>query len=185
MRDHGKHHSEPEETPDVSYIANPDTKHEMTDVSASMLLKFIGVLVVGTMIILAAMKLMSNFLEQREQSLELPPASRVNPPGTQRLPPGPRLQGAPGSQELPMADMKTYLAEQNAKVQSYGWVNREAGIVRIPIDQAKKLVLERGITSATGSALTNPAAPGTAPSPSPSPAPPAKPAVGGAPATRH
>ncbi len=180
---HGKHHSEPEETPDVSHIANPDTKHETTDVSASMLLKYIGVLVVGTVIILGAMKLLSDFFERREQSEELPPASRVNPPGTQRLPPGPRLQGAPGSMELPMADMKTYLDEQNAKAQNYGWVNREAGIVRIPIDQAKKLVLERGIASATG-ASTTPTAPGTgAPAPSPTPAP--KPAAVGAPATRH
>ena len=101
MTDHGRHHHEPEETPDVSHIANPDTKHETSDVSASMLLKYIGVLVLGTGIIMVAMKLLSNFFEEREQSLELPPASRVNPPGTQRLPPGPRLQGAPGSQELP------------------------------------------------------------------------------------
>ncbi len=177
MTDHGRHHSEPEETPDVSHIANPDTKHETSDVSASMLLKYIGVLVLGTVIVLVAMKFLSDFFEEREQSLELPPASRVNPPGTQRLPPGPRLQGAPGSQELPEVDLKLYREEQNAKVHSYAWVNREAGIVRIPIDQARKLILERGIASATGPAVV-PTTPGSAP-------PAAKPVVEGAPVTRH
>lgn len=152
----------PDETPDVSHIENPDTKHEESDVSGTALMKFIGVLLVSILIILGLMKWMSNYFEAREQALELPPASRVNPPGTQRLPPMPRLQGAPGSQELPLDESKLYREEQNAKVASYGWVNKESGVVRIPVNDAMKLILEKGMPMVTGippAAPTAPAAP--------------------------
>jgi hypothetical protein len=36
-------------------------------------------------------------------------------------------------------------AEHEAALRSYGWVDREAGVVRVPIDVAMKLVLEEGL----------------------------------------
>jgi hypothetical protein len=35
-------------------------------------------------------------------------------------------------------------AEQAAELSTYGWVDRNAGTVRIPIDRAKDLLIERG-----------------------------------------
>ena len=170
--------SGPDDTPDVSHIENPEVKHEESDVSGTALMKFIGILLVSIIVILFLMKLMTNYFEAREQALELPPASRVNPPGTQRLPPLPRLQGAPGSQELPLDESKTYRAEQSAKVASYGWVNKEAGVVRIPVNEAMKLILERGMPLVSGTPpAASPAggvAPGAAPAPTPAPKTPAQ-----------
>ena len=163
--------SGPDETPDVSHIENPEVKHEESDVSGTALMKFIGILVVSIAVILGLMKLMTDYFEAREQALELPPASRVNAPGAQRLPPLPRLQGAPGSQELPLDEAKTYRNEQDAKVASYGWVSKEAGTVRIPVNEAMKLILERGMPVVSG---TPPAA---APAASGAPAPVASPRV--------
>jgi len=175
---HATHHPQgPDDTPDVSHIENPEVKHEESDVSGTALMKFIGVLLVSIVIILGLMKLLSNYFEAREQGLELPPASRVNPPGTQRLPPMPRLQGAPGSQELPMDESRLYREEQTARVASYGWVNKEAGIVRIPISDAMKLILEKGMPMVSGTPPAAPAAGGTSPAPAASPKPaPAAPA---------
>lgn len=58
---------------------------------------------------------------------------------TQQLPPGPHLQAAPERdlQQLRQAD--------EIILNSYGWVDREAGRVRIPIDQALELLLEEGL----------------------------------------
>jgi hypothetical protein len=109
---------------------------------------------------------MINFFHEREVAQELPPASRVNPPGTRRLPPEPRLQGAPGSELLPLDDMKKFKAEQEAAINSYGWVDKQTGVVRIPIDEAKKLLVERAQHTS-----------GPAPSPSPIAAPGTKPAA--------
>ena len=89
----------------------------------------------------------------------------------------PRLQGAPGSQELPMDESRLYREEQNARVASYGWVNKEAGIVRIPISDAMKLILEKGMPMVSGTPPAAPAAGGTSPAPAASPKPaPAAPA---------
>ncbi len=47
------------------------------------------------------------------------------------------------------AQMTSLLAAQNEKLNSYGWVDRSNGIVRIPIDRAMDLILERGLPTRT------------------------------------
>jgi hypothetical protein len=38
-----------------------------------------------------------------------------------------------------------YIAEETEKLEGYGWVNRRAGTVHIPIERAMELTVERGI----------------------------------------
>jgi hypothetical protein len=45
--------------------------------------------------------------------------------------------------------MTALYASQNAKLNCYGWVDRSAGIVRIPIDQAMDLIAQRGLPART------------------------------------
>ena len=56
-----------------------------------------------------------------------------------RVPPGPRLQTNPRD------DMRELRARDEEILTSYGWVDKNAGIVRIPIDEAMKLVVQRGL----------------------------------------
>ncbi len=56
-----------------------------------------------------------------------------------RLPPQPRVQANPAE------DMKALRLDSESLLTSYGWVNQKAGIVRIPIDRAMSLVVERGL----------------------------------------
>lgn len=65
---------------------------------------------------------------------------------TRELPPAPRLQVAPAEA------LKAYQAEENAKLTSYGWVEKNAGVVRIPIERAMQLSLERGFPVRPGGA---------------------------------
>jgi hypothetical protein len=55
------------------------------------------------------------------------------------LPPLPRLQADP---EITLAP---FVEEQEARLNSYGWVNKDSGIVHIPIERAMKLTVERGL----------------------------------------
>jgi magnesium-transporting ATPase (P-type) len=57
----------------------------------------------------------------------------VRPP----IPPGPRLQ------VNPQADFQEYLRNQQETLKSYGWVSRAEGKVRIPINVAMELVVEK------------------------------------------
>jgi hypothetical protein len=65
------------------------------------------------------------------------PASRVTTPG--RLPPAPRLQTSLTS------DLQQLLEAENAKLNSYGWIDKRAGVVRIPINRAMDLLAQRGL----------------------------------------
>jgi hypothetical protein len=56
-----------------------------------------------------------------------------------RRPPEPRLQ------EDPFADLIALHAEEDTVLGSYGWVDRQAGVVRIPIREAMRIVAERGL----------------------------------------
>ena len=70
------------------------------------------------------------------------PASRITTPG--RLPPAPRLQISPAS------DLQQVLEVENAKLNSYGWIDKSAGVIRIPIDRAMDLLAQRGLPARDG-----------------------------------
>ena len=77
-------------------------------------------------------------------------SSRVYPlaaPGQEdRRPPIPRLQDAIETAG-PKEALKELHAEENAQLEGYSWVDRNNNIVRIPIADAMKLTLQRGLPS--------------------------------------
>ncbi len=58
---------------------------------------------------------------------------------SRQLPVGPRLQVDPE------ADLVRFHTRQDSVLNSYGWVQRDAGVVRIPIAEAMQRVLEDGL----------------------------------------
>jgi hypothetical protein len=56
-----------------------------------------------------------------------------------RTPPEPRLEPDP------LAPRAAAQAREDAILASYGWVDRKAGIARIPIDRAMELLVEKGL----------------------------------------
>jgi hypothetical protein len=64
---------------------------------------------------------------------EMPPPSPVAE-ALPDAPPEPRLQTSPPD------DLKAFRAAEDARLETYGWVDRQAGIVRIPIERAMELV---------------------------------------------
>ncbi len=83
------------ETPDVSYITNPDVAHEHTDVPVTPVLKFIAGLVVFAIVMHLAMYAAFIFFEAREEAAERQSSPLARTP-QESLPPEPRLQLAPG-----------------------------------------------------------------------------------------
>jgi hypothetical protein len=54
-------------------------------------------------------------------------------------PPHPFQAPAPLLQPAPQPDRAAYFAEKRRLLDSYGWVDRQAGIARIPLDEALRL----------------------------------------------
>lgn len=134
---HSSHGGEP--------IVHPDVRHEQSDVDIRGILIFAaGLIVVAAVIHVAVWGIFRYFdaREARPTTVEYPLAIHEE----QRLPPEPRLQTTP-RQDL--QDLRT--AEQEI-LTTYGWVDRNAGVVRIPIDEAMKLTLQRGLPAREGGA---------------------------------
>jgi hypothetical protein len=48
-------------------------------------------------------------------------------------------------QTNPNADLEQFQAEQEVLLNSYAWVDKNAGIIRIPIERAMDLIAQRGL----------------------------------------
>ncbi len=75
------------------------------------------------------------------------PATRLQSERPTR-PPDPVLQGSPGSRfELadPVLEMEEMRELNEARLTSTGWVDRNRGVIHIPIEEAKQLLLQRGL----------------------------------------
>jgi hypothetical protein len=120
------------------------TAYETRDVKLRPLVAFIaGLTIVGIFTYLVIFVLFRLFSGQAAtEDARLAPAAVTRPaaaPGEERLPPEPRIQANPA------ADMKSLRLREDAVLTTYGWVDRQAGIARIPIDVAMSQVLEEGL----------------------------------------
>ena len=70
--------------------------------------------------------------------------ARRTPFSTTRRPAFPVLQVSPAT------DLNGFRAREEAELNGYGWINRTAGVVRIPIDRAMDLVLQQGLPARNG-----------------------------------
>jgi hypothetical protein len=110
--------------------------HEERDVPLQPLIISGVCLVVLAGLSLLAMWLLFDYFAARRARLEVVPSAVFE---ARQLPPEPRLQVSP------QQDMRQMRAAEMAALHSYGWVDRQAGIVRIPIERAIELLAERGL----------------------------------------
>ena len=129
------------------------TGHELSDVNPKRILWFgIGLaLVIGTVVVVSYG--LFNYFYRTETRRRPPPSPLsygVEPP------PEPRLLTKPG------ADLAAMRAEEDQILGSYGWIDRERGIVRVPIDRAIMLLAQKGLPtraqSGDGGATQSPGA---------------------------
>jgi hypothetical protein len=118
--------------------ANPDVHHEHSDVNIRGILLFgVALIVVGVFISLAV-GVLFKYLDNREARQTPAQYPLAATQGT-RVPPEPRLQ------TNPRQDLSDLRAREDETLGTYGWVDKNAGVVRIPIDEAIKKTLERGL----------------------------------------
>ena len=124
--------------------AEPGTRNaepvhrETTDVNIGGIVVFVIVLLVAGVVVHAGVWAMYRYFEKhasRPAIAEFPLATNA----LRRLPPEPRLQIDPRD------DLSNMRRAEEQVLTSYGWVDRNTGVVRIPIEQAMKLTVERGL----------------------------------------
>ena len=117
---------------------DPHVHHEASDVNIRAIFGFGGALIVVAIVVHLAVWGLFRLLDSRatERGLAVYPLAAGQ---EERLPPEPRLQTAPRE------DLDALRAREDETLRSYGWVDRNGGVVRIPIDRAMELTLERGL----------------------------------------
>lgn len=117
---------------------NPDVHHETSDANVRGILAFAAVMVVAGVFILLLVALLFSFFSHREAQ-KVAPEFPLAITEENRLPPEPRLQ------VNPREDLRSLRAGEDATLDTYGWVDQQNGVVRIPIEEAMKLLAERGL----------------------------------------
>ncbi|MGA8103475.1 MAG: hypothetical protein WB869_15050 [Candidatus Acidiferrales bacterium] len=122
--------------------ASVSVGHELSDAEARPL-AYAGLILAVILILIGIGMAGTFYFFAKEQKLG-PPATPFE--NARTLPPLPRLQ------VYPRMELKEYRDSQRDILNSYGWVDRAGGVVRIPVDRAIELVLARGLPVRPGGA---------------------------------
>lgn len=161
----------PEQPHDSHAIVNVQTKHETSDVNVRALLGFVLIFVAFAIVTHIVLYLMYGYYRhifKTDSSLAL---TEIKTPAGADLPPEPRLQPfqvkdnrgvavAPGA-STPVTEMLNMRRAEDLAQTTPAWIDPAQKRVRLPIEVAKQLVLQRGLPVNSGSAPA-PAATSTA-----------------------
>ena len=111
--------------------------YEVRDVNARGVTLLALGLAIAVGVALLLMLALFGWLAARSSQGERPLVSLAGP--ADALPPEPRLQSDPAR------DLATMRAQEQALLDGYAWVDRDAGIASMPIREAMKLVVARGL----------------------------------------
>lgn len=109
-------------------------KHEPDGTQVSAIYKFILILAVVGVVVSLGMWGTFRFFNTRQIQAD-PQLSRLAE--KDQLPPEPRLQ------VTPIQDMSEILSIEEHVLNSYAWVDKNQGTVRIPIEQAMKILVQQ------------------------------------------
>jgi len=147
-------------------LFNAETHHESSDVPVKGLLWFIVIFIVFSVITWAIVLFMYKGFAKMERDRMDPPTTAVYRPGSVDVPQNqPLLQPFPrkdenGKENLPQYDtegvhLRQVRAAEEKVLTNYGWVDKEKGIVHIPIEEAKaRFAAQAAVAAQTGVAPT-------------------------------
>ena len=132
------HHSADDE-----YAATPPgSTYEHTDAHVGVIVKFLAWLVVSAIVIHFGLGVMYQQLIERAKSAAEQPYPLATG-AAERLPPAPRLQ------QFPRNERYEFQRGEQELLETYGWMNKNAGVVHIPIEEAMRLTVRRGLPART------------------------------------
>ncbi len=126
--------------------------HETTDTKIRPLILFgIGLALLSVATFLG-MRAMFVALSERDRasdaprhplaaSIEIPPEPRLEPMPGYDMPP----LGPDGERPFATSGLAAHRRQEQETLDSYGWIDRQAGIVRVPIARAIELTLTEGL----------------------------------------
>ena len=137
-------------------LFNPETHHEHSDVPVRPLFWFIVIFIVFAAVSHVALYLFYKGLVSAERKRMDPPQTQVARPKDADVPqnqpllqPFPRAD-VPPQRQTPVTDLLDMRRTEHEALHNYGWVDKQHGVVRIPIEEAKRAFAARAAVQAAG-----------------------------------
>lgn len=116
----------------------PGAKYEHTDIDPAIGYKFALWLTVAMVLSFGIVYGTFRFFDSQESAANRDAQRFPLAVGVSRPVPTPSLQ------TQPFRDVYMLRDDEAKKLRSYGWVDKEGGVARIPVDRAMELMLQRG-----------------------------------------
>jgi hypothetical protein len=130
-------------------LFNPETHHEHSDVPVRPIFWFIAGFIIFGIVSHFALYFLYKAFAQGERKRMDPPQTQVTRPASADVPqnqpllqPFPRPE-TPPTRTTPVTDLVEMRKAEDQVLHSYGWVDQQKGVVRIPITEAKKAFAAR------------------------------------------
>lgn len=126
-----------------------DVSFEERDIKVGTMYWYLLALGLATALALLISFFVLNFTNHLAASSDAPPPPSREALGKnyKALPPEPRLQGVPGHPSDPQKDLREKMKADTAENEKLQWLDKNAGIAQIPVEDAMKIVAEKGLPS--------------------------------------
>ncbi len=121
---------------DVTPVAMPH--HDSEDIALGPILKM-GLGLIVTIAVSCAIVFGIYRVLEAQESRPVTPQYPLAAQTERRLPPEPRLQ------THPRQDLQDLRNTEEAQLSTYGWIDRRAELVHVPVDVAMKMLVDRGL----------------------------------------
>jgi hypothetical protein len=110
--------------------------HETEDANVRAVVLTGAALAIGTAIVILIVYGIFRYLA--DHPITTAPTNPMAETDRQQFPPAPRIE------EHPAIEVKDLRSQEDRILSTYGWTDKKAGIVRVPLDRAMELQLQKG-----------------------------------------
>jgi hypothetical protein len=133
---------------------NRDVSFETRDVQTGSIYVYLAVLAVAVVLSygICVFVLRGTISMAVDEDTPPPPVRAEMGKDYEAMPPEPRLQGLPGHTNDPQEDRREKLEQDTAANEKAVWIDQSAGIAQIPVKDAMKLIVEKGLPGGSAAA---------------------------------
>jgi len=130
--------------PDDQPPRNADVAFESSDIDTRTILSYLFYLALSVAAAFMVSVFIFKFTSKMAADSDTPMAPVHRGVGA-TMPPEPMLQGVPGHETDPQLDLRLKGAADEAANEKYDWTDKQAGIARIPVGEAMKIIVSKGL----------------------------------------
>src|SRR5208282_1372611 len=123
---------------------NTDVAFESSDINTRTILAYLFYLAVSVALAFIASVFIFRFTTRMAVDSDTPMAPVHRGIGP-TVPSAPYLQGVPYSPDDPQLDLRNKREADEAANEVYAWTDKQAGIAQIPVDEAMKIIVSKGL----------------------------------------